>query len=156
MLLYRIVLLDYQLFQVVEMVAGEVFEFKVPAMTHLIAMTVPFSEVLLFGQLFKDSKVFPVKLVHFLYDPSPSGGWREHQRGIIEALLNRGQQGETICVAPAILVVIADLEYVVNIARLVSQGWEQVIVTPELSIHYEFDQIGSLLDVVDILNIDAT
>ena len=31
-----------------------------------------------------------------------------------------------------------------------------MVVTPELSIHYEFNQIGSLLDVVDILNIDAT
>jgi hypothetical protein len=141
MLLYRIVLLDDQLFQMVEMVSGKVFEFKVPAMSHLIAMMVPFPEVLLFGQLFKDSKVFLVKFVHFLHDPSASGGWSKQHRGIIEPLLNRRQKGEAICVAPTILVVIANLQYVVNITRLVSQGWEQVIVAPEFSIHYEFDQI---------------
>lgn len=31
-----------------------------------------------------------------------------------------------------------------------------MIVAPEFSIHYEFNQIGALLDVVDILNIDST
>ena len=66
MLLHRIVLLDDQLFQVVEMIAGEVFEFEVPAMTHLIAMVVAFPEVLLFGQLFKDAKIFLIEFVHFL------------------------------------------------------------------------------------------
>ena len=48
MLLYGVVLLDSQLFQMIEMVSGEVFEFKMPAMTQLIAMMVPFSVVLLF------------------------------------------------------------------------------------------------------------
>ena len=60
MLLYRIVLLDSQLFQMIEMISGEVFEFKVPAMTQLIAMLVPFSVVLLFGQLLEDPKILPV------------------------------------------------------------------------------------------------
>ena len=31
-----------------------------------------------------------------------------------------------------------------------------MIVAPELSIHYEFNQIGALLDVVDVFNIDTT
>lgn len=48
MLLYGVVLLDSQLFQMVEMISTEVFELKVPAMTKLIAMMVPLSVVLLF------------------------------------------------------------------------------------------------------------